>query len=802
MKKNREWIILLAVVAVSLLISAETVPETPIMSAEDTVFVADTVSVFDDVEKDSVLYSADSIYYDVVEEVIYLSKNAELIYHNSSIKAPEIIIDLKENQAHTKGETWMQDSGQLLVGNSVSYDLDTQQGIIYHGASSLEKGFYYGEEIRKVGDDVYDIDRGYFTTCDTEEPNFYIYSGKMRLFYRDKIVAKPVIFYVNYFPILWFPFGSFPVKTDRQSGILVPEPGYNNVDGRYIENIALYYHYNDYAEVLTALDWREKTGWEARLESNYIKRYHYQGSLLARLQHRIMNEDTARREWYIRLRHRHDFLDRSSLDANLEFMSSRTIWEGSVEADERLSERVTSTIAYSKPLKHTTINTGATYVDNLTEDTKRITLPTASYSLPSRPIYQIFQSGRADGYLWEDFYYSYSMRAVHEGFINKPSPSLAEILYKNVRDDDGNYLARHNAGVRQNIGVSFNRTFRGWLNFSQSISGREVWFDRDTEGNSPSRAFEYNTNTRLSHSIYGIGSYPDLPITAIRHVMTPSISFNFTPDYSERAEKYYSFGGIGVGSAPKRRNLSFGLGHKWSIKYRLAKDEDEHSLNDFLTLSSSINYDLEKDEKPFSDISHTSNFRPGRFSLAGIALNYTASLSARQDAYNFNLLNWRINNSLRISGEAPYYEYFPKKRNQFYTSPGLADGFADTLYVSPSDDADRLASDFTNLSSTHPWNINISHDYSRVMETKNTTQNIRPSLSFKLTKNWSVNYSNYYNIEKDELVSQSLSIDRDLECWRLTFTWSKQGDYWHYRLLFYNIQLPDVLRIRRTEYKR
>lgn len=805
MKKYKEPIILLTILAVSLLVSGETAPETPVVSAEDSVFTADTVGVFNDVEMDSVLYSADSIYYDVVEEIIYLSSQAELTYHGSVIRAPKIIIDLMENQAHTVGETWMQDDGQVLIGSSVSYDLERHQGVIYQGASRLDKGFYYGEAIRKVGDDVYDVDRGYFTTCETVEPNFYIYSRRMRLFYRDKIVAKPVIFYVNYFPILWLPFASFPVQTERASGILVPEPGYNTTDGRYIENIALYYHYNDYAEVLTALDWREKTGWEARLESNYIKRYYYHGNFLARLQHRIMNEEAARREWYIRLRHRHDFYDRSSLDANLEFVSSQDIFEGSVDIDERRRERITSTIAYRKPLTNTTLNTGATYTENLTTDEKRITLPTVSYSLPSRPVYQIFRTGVTAGRWWEDFYYSYSMRGVHEGHITKESPSLAEIFYRNVKDEDDQYLARHNAGIRQNIGLSFNRTFRGWLNFSQSINGSEIWFDRDIEGNSPVRVFDYRTNTRLSHSIYGIGSYPDSPVTAVRHVMTPALSFNYTPDYSDRAGKYYSFAGISTATARRRRTLSFSLGHRWSLKYRTDKEAEERSLNDFLSLSSSISYNLEeRDNKPFSDISHSSNFRPGSFDISGISLNYSANLSARQDAYDFDILNWRISNSLRIGGEASYYEYFPKEKNRFFTGPAARGNSADTLFLPTDDDSGRLAADLDGLSSTHPWSISISHDYSRsrATEPKTTSQNIRPSISFNLTKNWSINYSNHYDIEKDELISQSLTVDRELECWRLTFTWSKQGDYWHYRLLFRNIQLPDVLRIRRTEYQR
>jgi len=803
LKARKEIILILTMIIVSVIFAVGMASEVDYSSEENYLSLSDSLLINNnaDADIDSISYVADSIYYDVGKEIIYLTQNAELTYHRSKISANQIIINLAANQAYTIGETWMRDGTQILFGKSVRYDLTTEKGMIYDGASRLEKGFYYGEEIRKVGDEVYDIDKGYFTTCEIAEPNFFIYSGRMRLFYQDKIVAKPILFYVNHFPIFMLPFGTFPVKTERASGILVPEPGYNSTDGKYVENISLYYGYNDYAELLTTLDWREYTGWEVRLDSNYILRYNFSGNLLARFQHRIMNQERARQEWYIRAQHRHDFLDRSSLDANLEFMSSRDVWEGSEDIDQRLTERIRSTISYRKPFQATTLNIGATYTENLLEKTKQVVLPTFSYTLPSKPVHELFQvqGGARTERWWQNLYYSYSIRGAHYGDITKPSPSLAEILYKNVRDEDDRYLAQHNLGLRHSISLSFNRTIAGWLNFSQSINGTEVWFDRDRLGNSPARGFDYRTNSRLSHSIYGLGYYPDFPVTAVRHIITPSLSFNYSPDYSDRVNQYYSFSGLSISSTPKRRNLSFGLNNSWSFKYTSSDTQREKALNDFFTTSSSISYDLEKDKKPFSDISHSIGFRPGSISLGDIVLAYSSNLSLRQDAYNFDILNWRISNTMRISGEANYYNYFPQKENVFFSK---AASQSDTLGFGMPEDHGSLVNDLSRLSSQHPWNLNISHDYSKVMETKRTTQNIRASTSFRLTQNWSINYSNYYNIELGKLISQSLSVDRDLLCWRLTFTWSKQGDYWNYRLKFYNIQLPDVLRIRRTEYKR
>ncbi|MBW6515369.1 MAG: hypothetical protein K0B81_01975 [Candidatus Cloacimonetes bacterium] len=753
------------------------------------------------VELDSLLYSADDIYYDVINEKIILTSNATMRYHSSNIKANEIIIDLANNQANTKGETWMQDGTQVLFGTDVSYDIATTNGVIHNGASRLEKGFYYGREIRKVSEDVYDIDHGYFTTCEIKDPNFFIYSGRMRLFYRDKIVAKPIIFFVNHFPILMLPFGTFSVKTERASGILVPEPGYNSVDGKFLENIALYYAYDDYAEVTTALDWRERTGWEARLESNYIRRYYFNGSLLARYQHRIDSPYSSRQEWYIRGRHHSDFIDRSTLDANLEFMSSRTIWESSDIIDERLMERVTSSIAYRRPFFSTTLSSGATYTEILTDNTKQLILPTLSFSLPSKPVYELFtrkETGFVDAW-WSHFSYSYSFRAVHYGFITDPNPSLADILYKNTKDPEGNYINQHNAGIRHTLGLSYNRTFFNWMNFSQSLTGNEVWFDRDREGKILVRGHDYGTNTRLSAPLYGMASFPNFKIRTIRHIVTPSVGFNYSPDFTEN-QRFFSFSGISLNSSYRRRTINFGLDQKWSMKYHETLTDRDRALNDVLTLNSTISYDLEREGKAFSDINHFAGFRPGTISLPWFNFRYSTTGSARQDAYSFDILNWRISNTLSISGERPYYNYFPQEKNVFFTGAAFQPETR-TEQIAEEDLRDT-ARDLSQLSQRYPWDLTFNHDYSRVTATNFSTSNLRSSLSFRLTYNWSINYNNYINLERNELISQSLSISRDMPCWKLLINWSKQGDYWNFRVMFYNIQLPETLRLRHTEYRR
>ena len=101
------------------------------------------------------------------------------------------------------------------------------------------------------------------------------------------------------------------------------------------------------------------------------------------------------------------------------------------------------------------------------------------------------------------------------------------------------------------------------------------------------------------------------------------------------------------------------------------------------------------------------------------------------------------------------------------------------------------------------WSLDLTHDLSadkNLFKAKN--QNLRMSASFHLTKNYSISYSNYYNLKEGELISQSFRLIRDLHCWKLDLSFTKRNEYWDYRLTFFNTKFPDALRLQTRDSKR
>ncbi|MDY6915971.1 MAG: putative LPS assembly protein LptD [Candidatus Cloacimonadota bacterium] len=807
---NKTYLTLLLMVFLTTLLCAQ---EEQLQKDLVTETRRDTIS--QEVRRDSLFYNADSLFYFAAEEKIKLMGQATVKYKYSDLKADTIIVDLKNKQASTRGNSFLQDKDQIAIGKEIFYDMETEWGLVNLGASKFDKGFYYGNEIRKVGPKAFDVDKGFFTTCDAKNPHFYIMANKLRLYQNDMVVGKPVIFYVNHFPIFALPFAAFSIKRGRETGILVPSPGYNSTDGKYVENLAFYYAYKNYADATLAFDYYEKTGWEVSWETRYIKRYLLNGNFLMRFRKTTPNPQTSTNDWLVKLNHHHEIGYNSTLDADLSFISSKRIWEGSENIDERLSEQITSRLAFRTPLWGSYLNVNNNYTEDLNEETKSITLPSISYALPSKPIYELFSGdNRNQDSWWKGFSYSYNFKALHTGYITDPGANFWDVLYKNKKNPDDEYINQHNAGIKHATGLRFNYNWMGWLKLSQTFNYNEAWFDRDKNGNELVRGSDYNTTSSASFSLYGVKRFANFPITAVRHIISPRLSFSYHPDFGQN-EKYYSFGGIGLSSAKRSRRVSFNLGNKWQLKLRTTEDETK-KLNDFFSASSSISYDFEKEGKRFSDINHSLNMNLGDLDYSIFKLTFRPYGSIKQIPYDFKVNSWknwdfpiedwniRINSKLNISGDANYAEYFPLPENEFTSNNKFFNTQADTLDTEEEMELETIE-DIENLKiSSKNWTINISHDLrtDKTMYKKGDFyNNIRTSLNAKITQNWTISYDNYIDIEENELRSYSITLNRDMHCWKLYFRYTKQGSYWNYQFKFFNIKLPDSLLFRNSDHK-
>ncbi len=121
-------------------------------------------------------------------------------------------------------------SYNVVTGKWMDYYMDLDHGVIHDATVfSAESDMYgKGSEIKILNSKQIQIESGYFTSCDPNDPDWYIKSKQTNFDYQDSQgTARSATFYAADIPVATIPYMQFPLG-QRRSGFLVPEIGYIN----------------------------------------------------------------------------------------------------------------------------------------------------------------------------------------------------------------------------------------------------------------------------------------------------------------------------------------------------------------------------------------------------------------------------------------------------------------------------------------------------------------------------------------------------------------------------------------------
>ncbi len=297
-----------------------------------------------------IYYWSDKGGFNRVGNKIFLSGNARIEYQNMTLKAARIMIDQEKNYLYAEGVADSTDSlgnpvlrgapvftekGQEPIeGNSLSYDFGTKRGKIIYGKTEMPPGYYKGERINKISKNTLLVEDGYFTSCEyIDNPHFYFRSDNMRVSVDDQVVARPVYFYIADIPLMVIPFGVFPNKGGRHSGLLVPAYGESGYGGRFLRNLGYYWAPNDYLDGTFTADFYDNLGFTYNANVNYTLRYVLNGSVSGYYYPKDPNTGQDRTRWALRVNHSH------TVDPTLKITAS-----GQFQSDELLVRELSSDI--------------------------------------------------------------------------------------------------------------------------------------------------------------------------------------------------------------------------------------------------------------------------------------------------------------------------------------------------------------------------------------------------------------------------------------------------------------------------
>jgi hypothetical protein len=494
------------------------------------------------------------------------------------------------------------------------------------------------------------------------------------------------------------------------------------------------------------------------------------------------------------------------------------------------------------------MNIGLGHSQDITQKRVTLDLPTVSFNMSTLSPFD--NPNRVGEQKWyQKITVGYSMQAQNK-LDNIPESELftKETLSKRMKN-----------GMQHQIPIALSLNVLKFFQFNTSANYTERWYlqtirkryDRNDPNVSPgspvtdtvngfARAGEYSLSAGFSTKVYSIANFKG-KLKAIRHVMTPSLSFSYRPDFGDPSYGYYrtavSDAAIPFGytatqysifeqsvyggpSAGKSAGIGFNLDNTIDAKLRASSTDTSNAdkkIQILQGLSLSTFYNFAADSLKLSPISFS-----GHTGLFGqkINISFNGSLNPytvqRRDSISNGAIvryaraldrySWQdgkfpmlTNFNISMSGSLNSTSFSPKpKTPQPNTLGNMNPQQAQKLAMLNSDPGAYI--DF-NV----PWNISFSYNftYNNSVTSTNTTNTMMISGDVSISPKWKIQYSTNYDLKAMQLSSAtSFAIYRDLHCWDLSIQWLPFGYYKSYNVTIKvkSSILQDLKLTKRSDY--
>lgn len=822
-------------------------------------------------------YAADSIDFDVIRRVTYLNGNASILYKDMRLDAGQIIVDWDAQllTAHPLPDTVFADSARTVidsvvmigkphfrqgrddfVGDEIAYNMDSRIGRVLGGMTEYQDGYYYGEQFKRLDDDVLSVYSGEFTTCDHDPPHYHFHSQKLKILVGDRVLAKPVVLYFEDVPVMAVPYGIFPSRHGRTSGIIIPTFGESASQGRFLRDIGYYWAPSQYMDLIGSIDYFEKFGVLGRGEYRYAKRYVLNGSTKFSFDTQRQGS-TRRRDYSASSSHSHIIDPNTRLNVSASYTSSERFNQDVGSVQDQLNQSVRSNATLNKSWNNSpwSLSANMGYTQNIRLDTWSASLPAITLNHKSGMLFPPPKAPRGiRGAVapkevrppwYRNFTWSYS--ATYRNDLSRNNSFKEEGRRLGLIDLEGNQgsdqtiYGDDSLSITQKDGLTHSTSLSAtarvlkYVQLNPRISAKSVWTRRVVEYEAQDKALDredesgffaqntFNLSTSASTKMYGLAERPFGMGASFRHVMTPSVSFTYRPDFSDEAWGYYRTVSLpdgrsctydrfrDVAATPKglSERFTFRLDHLFQMKTGDPEENTERKY-DLLSVGMNTGVDMKKDSLKWDNLRTSLRTSiPGTLfgPVTGLSLETTTTHSLYQQSggTRINRYYWERDNAvwyapLELTNASFNIGFAVRAQTlgslfgigRVRKPPGEADSLAavsDSVEIplNPADIEDPARS-YTppppmttgrqqGPSQLHqmPLNIRVSMRTSRDFISDTKTSSLSTSSTFSLTPRYEISFDYNYDLERREVRNVGVSVTRDLHCWDASFTWSPTG---------------------------
>jgi len=803
--------------------------------------------------EDPVSYEAnDSIVFYMDTKYAYLYGNGKVDYQNITLKAENITMSLDSSMVHAigvldslgqyKGKPVFKQGKDEYESETMSYNFETRKGFITNVTTEQQEGFLYSEETKKGSDNELFLRHGKYTTCDEEHPHFYIALSRAKVHTGKDVFSGPAWLVVEDVPLpLAIPFAYFPFTSKYSSGIIMPSYGDENSRGFYLRDGGYYFAISDYWDLKLTGEIFTKGSWGIGAQTTYKRRYKYSGNFyfnyqVTKLGEKNLPDYSVEKNFKLQWTHRQD----SKMNPNSSFSASINFATQSYEKNNLTSlynptsyaQSVrTSSISYSRSFPKIGLSLSSSFniSQNMRDSIISITLPNLSINLQKfYPFKRSVQVGKQKWY--EKISVSYSGT-----LSNSISTKEDQLLHSNLIKDWNN-------GMRHTIPILASFQLFKYINIVPSFNYTERWYSRKVNQSWDedrqvlvrdtiygfNRVYNYNVSMSANTKLY-VFYKPNYKlfgdkIQMVRHVLSPSISFTYAPDFGSTRYGYYKtytktdaegnvslieyspFTGslYGVPGRGRTGSISFDLSN--NIEMKVKTDNDSISVKKVSIIDeigASLSYNLAAKTQPWSNLSTRLRLKWGKFSLN---LNTTWMTYAYEFDQNGNVIvgnrtEWSYGRFGRFQGMSKNLSYtfnnqtwknWMKSLNKLIHGEDNEDnidesqkseGEDEAATISEEDNIQKKQEGLDNdgyMTFSIPWSFSVSYgitmaeDRTRNINVRNMRypfkfiHNLNFSGNVRLSTNWIINFSSGWDFTNNELSMTTVNVSRDMHCFNIS----------------------------------
>lgn len=778
----------------------------------------------------------------------------------------------KDSTGQMKGQPVFKQGSDEYEPEKISYNFKTRKAFIDNVYTPQGNGFMISQESKRDGEGVMYVRHGKYTTCNARHPHFYLALTRAKVRPGKDVVFGPAYLVVEDVPLpLAIPYGFFPFSKKYSSGFIMPTFGDESVRGFYLRDGGYYFAINDMIDLKLIGEIYTKGSWGLSAQSNYNKRYRFSGNFFLSYQNTVEGEknmpDYAKSTSFkVQWTHRQDAKANptQSFSASVNFATSnyeRNNLTSMYNPENYTQSTRTSSVSYQKTFSDIGLTLSGSFnlSQNMRDSSLSMTLPSLDISLAR---FYPFKRKKMAG---EERWYEKIALSYTGSISNSINTKEDQLLKSNLIKDWRN-------GMRHSIPISATFSLFNYINISPQFNFTDRMYthkvmkhwdqEKQKEVNDTVWGFQnvYNYDMSVSATTKLYGFYTPLfgkKIQTIRHVFTPTVSFNYAPDFGAQRFGYYTsyvktdaegnvstvnyspYSGslYGVPGQGKTGSISMDIANNIEMKIRTDNDSlKKISLID--ELGASLSYNMAAESKPWSDLNMRVRIKTPwnyTFSMNAVFATYAYQFDENGKVYVGDRTEWSYGRFGRFQGMSQNLSYtfsnetfkklFGWGKSEDKQGSGDTDDASDNTANEVGDTnvdpdlkksqqpagepsgQDAEVDEDGYLKFKLPWSFTVSYGVTMAENTSAQIKVKRMRYPYKLTHTlnfsgnirisdgWNLSYSSGYDFNYHRLSMTTASISRDLHCFSMSAS-VVLSPYTSYNFTFQAnaSELADVLR--------